>query len=508
MIQQTNRLRDTLARRGFWVDGNVLPKLGEHEFVTPVVNGNFPDEFRVETLQNYCSDGWSELDLYSIPADGRVRVDRHPIRDCSESAEFSALWLTPRLFISKYAIFDDALLRHDFSVAWGTRESHRKNVFSVYSLSSFEEEGSDDPSPLPLEMLRHLFTLLPLDNVSEFGLGRKTPHRCPVQLVMAFLSIIPQDAHWNRPAKETWTEVAVDYDFSADDLRTILSHPFHPAINLSLSTAALQIMRDPVSLGEYIQLLRDAPHLRAVTLPRELVEAHSTSDSPAFEEIVFRSPALSIFYTRGKMSPSWLHTIASAHSVTALHIKSASCGWEEQWQDPLRSSIQPFFTKDAALEQLTIRLSLVSTQHRSNNLATLGQIFLQMANVMATCTSRKLDFVNVLVDLDFVNVVPNNQQINVARDFWTNTRVVGRVKAWDEQLFPCLVLNFCRNRLQILPKGGVMPLAIKAVNEGVIYHKTTHHVPFDMSSANAGVIYLLMKTEACRVLHDSAVNSP
>jgi hypothetical protein len=486
MIQQTNRLHDVLASRGFWVDDDDLPKLGEHEFVAPLANANFPDEFRLETLQNYCSDGFNPLDLYSTPDDDDdgVPVDRHPISSCSESTEFSVLWLTPRLFISKYVIFADSLLCHDFTVAWQTRKPHRKYQFSAYFLSSFEEAGSDDPSPLPLELLRHVFALLPLDNVSRVALNGKTRQHCPVHVVMAFLSIIPQDAHWNRPEKETWTEFAVNYDFNVDDLRTILSHPFHPAINLSFSTAALALMSNPVSMGEFIELLRDAPHLRAVTLPRELVEAHSTSDSRKFDQIVFRSPTLSIFYADGKMSPLWVHTIASSHSITALHIVSAQCAWEEEWQDPLRSSIQPFFTKDAALEQLTIRLRFWRTQHQS-------KILLQMANVMAPCTSRKLNFVNVVVDLANVRV----DDRSLEETPW----IVGRVRAWDEKLFPRLTLTFCRDHFQILPKGGVIPLAIKAVNEGIIYHKTTHHVPFDMSAANAGVIYRFVKTEACQV---------
>jgi hypothetical protein len=107
MFQQTTRLYDALASRGLWVDDYALPmleKLREHEFVTPLVSTNFPADFRLETFQNYCSTGWDRLHLYLTPAEGRVRVGRQPIDGCSWNAEASVLWLTPRLFISKYSI--------------------------------------------------------------------------------------------------------------------------------------------------------------------------------------------------------------------------------------------------------------------------------------------------------------------------------------------------------------------------------------------------------------------
>jgi hypothetical protein len=466
------------------------------------VNANFQDEFRLETLQKYCCENWFSFDLYLTPGDNRMRVGRRPNSRCSESAEVSVLWLTPRLFISKYLIFAGTGTRRldDFSVEWQARNPYRKYWFSVYSLSSFEDSGSDDPSVLPLELLRHAFTLLPLDDVLRVELFAGSPQRCPVHMAMAFLSSIPQDAHWNRPVKEYWTDFIVDFFFSVDDLRTILSHPFHPEIKLIFRVAELAPMNDSIKMGDFIELLRDSPYLRAVTLPRKLVEANSSSELPLFEQIVFTSPSLSIFYTHGKMSPLWFHTITRTHSITAVHIESASCYWGEQWQDALRSFIQPLFMKDATLERLTIQLKAWATPHQPNFHAALGEIFLRMANVMTACTSRRLDFVNVEVDL-----------VNYQRDGSDNWRknmwIVGRIRAWDEVLFPSLALNFCRNHFQVLAKGAVMPLAIKAVNEGIIYKRTTHHVPFDMSAANASVIFLFVKTEACGVLHDSTVKT-
>jgi hypothetical protein len=384
-------------------------------------------------------------------------------------------------------------------VEWNTRTPHRSYWFSVYALSSFEDsEPDDDPSPLALELLQHIFTSLPLDYFLRVQLFTINPHRCPVHLAMAFLSIIPQDAHWNHPEKEPWTEFIVDFTFSEDDLRTILSHPFHPAIKLSFSVSELASMSDSVSMGAFIELLRDAPHLRAVALPRKLVEAHCSSDLPVFGQVVFTTPTLFIFYEDGKMSPLWLHTIARAHSVTELAVVLALYCWGEEWPDELRSCIQLFFKKDDALERLSIWLNGWTTQPKSKFRAAFRQINRRMANVMPACASRKLDSVNVAVCL------ANGQPDRLDTTWENNSWNVERIKEWDEVLFPSLAVNFCQNRFQILAKGGVIPLAIKAINEGIIYQKTTHHVPFDASAANASAIFLFVKTDACRVLHDDA----
>jgi hypothetical protein len=70
-----------------------------------------------------------------------------------------------------------------------------------------------------------------------------------------------------------------------------------------------------------------------------------------------------------------------------------------------------------------------------------------------------------------------------------------RVPWWDQVIVPSLTLNFHRKRLTN-PAGAVMQFALRAVNQGIVYRKTTDHVPFDPSIANASLIYKLIKNQA------------
>jgi hypothetical protein len=92
------------------------------------------------------------------------------------------------------------------------------------------------------------------------------------------------------------------------------------------------------------------------------------------------------------------------------------------------------------------------------------------------CNSKTLSFFNVAV---------------ATRDF--KTWNISHLKIWDEILFPSLSLNAYRNRMGVRAPQGVAALAIKAVNKGRFYRETTHHAPFDMSSANAGLIFHIVK---------------
>jgi hypothetical protein len=349
------------------------------------------------------------------------------------------------------------------------RELFQPTWLWIYSLSSFVDGQLDQPSPLPLELFRHVTATLAVDCFDVFRLAYSNPQRCPVDFCTRFLSVIPQGAPSQPKADDVWTTYALCGMLTRDDLQAIFSHRFPRTAKLTFDSS----FDESVSLTFFNELVREAPFLRAVGLPKTLVEEHVEAASVRFEEIIFNSPDKSIHYSRGKLSPVLLQTIAATHTVKEVRI--TLLGFRDAWQDFLRSYIQPFLRKDATLERLSICFDF---DEMLPFRPTQSEQVRPWVPAMADCTSRKLVFLNVVV--------------NHGAKTWN----VGRVQQWDQLIFPSLSLNFYRSRMSQSARGGVIPPAIKAVNEGNVYRKTTHHAPSDMSTTNAGLIFKIVKAQA------------
>jgi hypothetical protein len=59
-----------------------------------------------------------------------------------------------------------------------------------------------------------------------------------------------------------------------------------------------------------------------------------------------------------------------------------------------------------------------------------------------------------------------------------------------------VVLNLCEQQLTNALNELLLPMAVRAVNLGIVYRKATDHIPFDMNTANATSIFHIIKTEA------------
>jgi hypothetical protein len=70
-----------------------------------------------------------------------------------------------------------------------------------------------------------------------------------------------------------------------------------------------------------------------------------------------------------------------------------------------------------------------------------------------------------------------------------------RILAWDEGNIPCLVLNSHTKRLTS-PTCPIIQFALRAVNQGIVYCKTTEHAPCDTRIANAWLMFRLVKLTA------------
>jgi hypothetical protein len=522
MLQWTCRFRDMLEERGLLayqsVSKQLTMSLREAEFVG--TTGIFPDDFRWEAFQNCCyserrqtlflRDPETNLDtdLVLVPAiDNKCRAGRYirrlrgqPAVDFSDE-KINILWLSPSVFISNefFLVVGSPCPASEYRVSFQHRESNEWVGYCAYSLSSFAGTESYEWSTLPIAFLSHVVASLEMIYFSEMRFER-IRRDCPIGCAVQFLSMFPQDAPITA---NCWTVCRFYRSFlNADGLRTILSHRFRPFMKLSLARGLLE---GSGTLSEVLPWLRES-NLRAVQLPHRMIgfEAQAWAeaylqdvkfplgrlDNPNdqgplhFREIVFKSPHTSICFGPPTfvMSFEVLHAIVTSMAVTDLKLSFGSGFWRTEPNLPQTFGLYvlPLAHADSLLERLSIEFS---------DEQTFEEICRWMSDLFSNCSTRNLIFFNVSVW---------DRQRHTLKQTKKN---VDRVKQWDNVLYPQLALNYCRNHLPNKMRDGVLPLMVKAVNEGIIYHKSASHIPFDTSTANAGLIFRTIKASVMANLH-------
>jgi hypothetical protein len=364
-------------------------------------------------------------------------------------------WISPTLFISWMEIFLDYARLEEFTVTF--LEGGTGWKFHVYSLSAFGSERQIPSWLLPIDFCRHLIALLPANYFRALDLECSPALKSvPLDYFLYFLSIIPHDAPQPPPCRmdwtflgtqEPWTQfyLSLGRKISQDELRSIFSHQFHPAVMMSFYSGVID---ESVSMDVFCNLLQEARYLRAVQLPGRLIR-NDNNPKLSFEKIHCKAAVLTSFLPGGNYSSAFLLSYSKLNEVTDIHMDFSEWQWEsDMYRTGLPSFITPFI-QESTLERLSLRLR--DYNRRMKMLLVLGAI--------PVCTSKDLCFFNVEVK---------------ACDRYRN---LDHIEPWDRGLFPALALNYCRKN--ITKPVEALSLAIKAVNHGVMYRKTTDHLPCD-----------------------------
>jgi hypothetical protein len=503
MLRWTCRLRDVLQPRPFLASKEHQRRLAamrEAEFISS--NGMFPDEFRWEMLSD-CFDG---VDRGPIALCNRnsprprlvVAVNNNPLASrevrslCGQpvtdftKGDISVLWLSPTIFISPIWFYCVDVYLHDYTLIFEKRIDLTWIQCCVYSLSAFEGGGWDEPTPFPAPFFQHLTARLPANFFSTLTLQRNRTRieRCPVDCIVQFLSLFPIGVLSQPMTEEQSTKFILDGCITADELRVILSHHFHP-------TAILEFPRyscdKSVSSEVMIDLLNKSQYLRCIQFSPQLFPDTDRVGLCTDLEMTVKSPKLSIRST-GLVSAKLLHVMSRLHHVNDIAIAFDKNLWEkeqEQRQQLLADFIHPFLDGRFTLENLQIGFgyikSLVSeaVDWESTD-GGLSRVTEWVAGAMISCNSKSLCMFNI--------------SLSVSQGDDCCRRRIDRIQRWDKSIFPRLVLNyFCR--ILVPPKDRrTVPAAVRVINQGVIYHKTTGHVPDDMGPANAGLIFSIVKS--------------
>jgi hypothetical protein len=422
---------------------------------------------RAARRASFYGAGYHADDKTSVPAlDHDSWASRDAWAECGEPLtnlkrqKFDVLWLSTKIFISTLEFVKDDKVLSDFRVSAAGGELDEFFHFFAYRLSSFEDDVSDQPSSVVFEFLRTLASTLPATYFKQLHLVWNSRERVPSDFLSQFLAIIPHDARLTSIKGEEWTRIILRGDINCDDVRLALSHPFHPTTELSLKSTTFD---ESVSLGDFFMRLRKSSYLRAIELPSDLIEANDSGDSLSFNELIFKSSRQTIRYT-GQVSCAMLRTISTFLLVNDLVVDFHRVTDLSMIR---KSYFDSCFHGISTLERLVFCLPLWDREQTE-------AVTKALSETVSSFGPTSLCFFNFLCDGE----------------------PVSRVKRLDEALFPSIALNWYHKLVRKQLESNLIPLAVKAVNNGSVYQKTTDHVPFDMSIANAGVIFRMVREES------------
>jgi hypothetical protein len=235
---------------------------------------------------------------------------------------------------------------------------------------------------------------------------------------------------------------------NSDELRLILSHPFQADVRLSFRTSEAPF-DNSVSLEVLMALLKKAPYLRHVELPRQVFPTSVEESSAVWLELLVWSPALKMHYAYvGAPEPAVLNAISKIYQTgdrTSFYLQVDDL-WDGGRLALVTSIVHPFLDGQLILEHLRIRFS--DENNDTPGLEAFRQVMQELASAMISCRSKHLCHFNVslgMFDSDF------NVDDDVDYEYERNMH---KIRQWDESIFPQLVLNQCNKQLTTVLDGG------------------------------------------------------
>jgi hypothetical protein len=373
----------------------------------------------------------------------------------------------------------------------------------VYSIQTFHEFNHSPLSEVPLHFLHHLLSPLPVGFFSDICLNMNLQDFPPGHC-RRLLSIIPQDAPPLIPdniQSETLrilTDFSVIYVHNRDQLLAFTSHQYSPHVRLCWNA----FDQDQISPEEVNSALRDnCLHLRHFSISDGLslfedVDEPSFSSNESFRtlKIGFRQA------DSASCEHKLLNGLKTNRQIRQLEISFFIAEDDEEWDEqhmPVDVSSTLVLIRDvlpahASLREMRMRVIVQDSTGDDRGHFSVVSECLQVSGV------GSLSFLDVeIVSGKFGTYQCHSLSMN---------------ESWDKFISPALLLNWyldhhpnCTRVKTPLsaqeegePGSGVVELVVQSINRGILYPKTTHHAPYDSRTANAGVIYDVLRKNLCR----------
>jgi hypothetical protein len=439
--------------------------------------------------------------------------------------DVSLLWLSPSIFISTIELSWASAKTAKLTPLWlYTITFHVRHScgcpdvgsFHIYCIEYFEKYKRHKPSPprLPLALFHQMLSPLPVDCFVSVEFKRRAPIDCDFYSQL-LSSIMPSAVDALPPLMtknyQEYTEVRFSGKITDAELAAILDHPFHPYVRLVFD------LFDETTLDrqEFNYMLRySSDHVRHLKIPKFLITFdpsklgdESFTANPRLETLTMDSWCGNMYVSpdlmRGIQRNPNFQRLALRFYVIISRIRDIERERRFPFtvQEKVALLLQEVIPSHPSFKELSVEAELISKVSDDINDEMTGR---SIDHLLSSSES----FPNTLTHLSFE---------------WTGQSFEGGHKpeissaVWDVQVAPHLAMNWlfhqsqaeqrhevptwarskkASNRIKrtgAQPAASLLALQIRAINEGILYRKTTEHLPHNMSTANASVIAALLQ---------------
>jgi hypothetical protein len=509
-------------------------------------SATFPKEFDFHVFWG-CFNRIAYLPLDIFPPNSGVHHGKRQLQNNRGKPvdwfqhDVSLMWLSPTVFISNAEISWTSPKNGHRNLLWMyTMAIEMRPAYGsqgirsiyIYCLEYFHKYKRNKPPPplLPLTFFRHMFSSLPVDFFTSIAFTEGSPMFSP-SFYSAFLaSVLPTSEEARPPAKtknyQEFTEIRFPDKMTFPTLKAILRHPFHPYVRLVFD----QLEETSLDAERVNSMLRyNSNHLRHLKVPKFLVKYIPDIDDDDFESFS-ANPHLETLTMDwatpprprdlGNAPPNWNFTgispdildgITSNPNFQRLNLRFAlpECtrpGYDNDFQfmPPIQYNLTGIFDcvipDHPSFKELTVNIKTFWKE-------TYHELCAEGINcLIANCRSLG----NSLCHLSFTHECMDRHQ--PGWDPWKKTNL----PLWDLHVAPRLLVNLLffqspreqrhesppwalskkpsqrTKRARQQPAASLLALQIRAINEGILYRKTTEQLPHDMSTANATVMHVLV----------------
>jgi hypothetical protein len=442
----------------------------------------------------------------------------------------SLIWLSPSIFISTIQMSWASAKTGKYTPLWMysiTLEARSRiegtGSFHIYCIEYFQKYKRNKPSSprLPLMFFRQMLPRLSVDCFTTIEFTRQAAIDCEGFFSQFLSCVLPsaKDVHPPYKAKnhQEYTEVRFAGKINALELEAILNHRFHPYVRLAFDHS------DDTSLDPktFNYLLRHASdHVRHLKIPKFLIKfLPSEHDDESFTANP-RLETLTIDWTniQGSLvssrrdfrsitdvSPDLLQGIKRNPNFQRLNLRFDAPIYR------IQGTMIHYFINDSVFQLM----EEVIPGHRSFKELTV-EAKLTAKGVPRAGSGRFFDYL-VSSSKSFPSSLTHLSFQYIGRGVAEDRRRKISSIWWDSHVIPRLAMNWLfhqshaerrheapswafskkatqrTNRTGVQPAASLLALKIRAINEGILYRKTTEHLPRDTRTTNASVIAPLLR---------------
>jgi hypothetical protein len=472
------------------------------------------------------------------PPSQRQQQRAHVLRGVSVDwfgQNVSLIWLSPSAFIStiKMSWTGPKTGKHTpiwlYTITFKMRQQCQTpstcsfHIYYIESFRKYKRRNTLSWPYLPLALFHQILPPLPADFFTSIEIAEGANIGCGCCFYSHALSAVMPAADAALPplnAKnyQEYTEVRFASKINNLELEAILDHPFHPYVRVAFD----QFDETSLDLEDFNYLLRHASdHIRHLKAPKFLIKFRpslfgdeSFTANPRLETLTIDWTNLqgSLVHSHRNyrnstnVSPDLLKGIEQNPNFQRLNLRFDAPIYiirdkmiQSFGNNSVSRLMKTIIPNHPSFKELTVEAKLTTSTQDA---------FCSSGRGIDNLVSSSTSFPNSLSHLSFEWVGCNACKFRKARV---------SSAFWDSLVIPRLALNWLYHQTQaeqrheaptwalskkathrikrtgVQPASSLLALQIRAINEGILYRKTTEQRPHDTSTTNASVIAALLR---------------